>query len=56
MMIFGQKGRITKTELLFQAIKREQLIFTEKVSDKMLLECYSDQNEWQHYPLPSEGS
>ena len=23
--------------------------------DGTLLECYSDQNEWQHYPLPSEG-
>ena len=39
----------SQNEITFQAIKWEWLIFTKNVSGKMFLECYKDQNEWEHH-------
>ena len=52
---FWPKKLSHKNGITFQAIKYERLIFTKNASGKKFLECYKDQNEWQHYPLPSEG-
>ena len=38
-----------KNRITFQAIKWEGLIFTKNISGKKFLECYKDQNEWQHH-------
>ena len=38
-----------KNGITFQAIKWDWLIFTKNVSGKKFLECYKDQNEWQHH-------
>ena len=46
---FWPKKPSHKNGIKFQAIKWERLIFTKNVPGKKFLECYKDQNEWQHH-------
>ena len=46
---FWPKRPSHKNGNTFQAVKWEKLIFTKNVSGKKFLECYKDQNDWQHH-------
>ena len=45
---FWPKRRSHKNGITFQAIKWKRLIFTKNVAGQKILECFKDQNEWQH--------